>query len=53
MEWHFPQSLQKKKLKNSSSAGKLMITVFWDCEGVIVVDAMLTGETTPTPTSGR
>jgi hypothetical protein len=21
-----------KKLKNSASAGKVMITVFWDCE---------------------
>jgi len=24
-------------------AGKIMITVFWDCEGVILVDGMPTG----------
>jgi hypothetical protein len=41
-----------KKLKNSPSVGKVMITVFWDYEGVIFVNAMLRGETTPTPTSG-
>jgi hypothetical protein len=28
MEWHHPQSSQKKKLKKSLSAGKVMITVF-------------------------
>jgi hypothetical protein len=27
--------------KKSASAGKVMITVSWDCEGVILVDAML------------
>jgi hypothetical protein len=26
-------------------AGEVMITVFWDFEGVILVDGMLTGQT--------
>jgi len=29
----------------SLSEGKIMITVFWDCQGVILVDAMPRGET--------
>ncbi|GFG36302.1 hypothetical protein Cfor_00830 [Coptotermes formosanus] len=35
----------KKKLKIFPSAGKVMITVFGDCEGVILVDLMPKGET--------
>jgi hypothetical protein len=30
-----------------------MATLFWDCEEVILVDAMPRGETTRTPTSWR
>ena len=43
MEWHLPQS-QKKKLKTTPSTGKLMITVFWDIDGLILVDVMARGE---------
>jgi hypothetical protein len=39
-EWHHPQSARKKKFKKSPSAGKVMITVFWGCQGIILVDAM-------------
>jgi hypothetical protein len=45
-------SLPRRKIKNSPSASKVMITVFWDCEGVILVDAMSRGEMTQTHTSG-
>jgi hypothetical protein len=45
MEWHNPQAPQKKKFKTFPSGGKVVITVFWDCEGVILVDAMPRGET--------
>jgi len=38
MEWHHPQSPRKKKFKTTSSAGKVMITVFWDNDGVNLVD---------------
>jgi len=37
MEWHHPHSPRKKKFKTTPSAGKLMITVFWDIDGVILV----------------
>jgi hypothetical protein len=45
MEWHHPQSPRKKKFKTTPSAGKVMITVFWDIHGVILVDVMGRGET--------
>jgi histone-lysine N-methyltransferase SETMAR len=38
MERHYPQSPRKKQFKKSSSAGKVMITAFWDSEEVIIVD---------------
>jgi hypothetical protein len=40
MEWHPPQSSQKKEFKMSSSAGKFMITVICGCEGVVLVHVM-------------
>jgi hypothetical protein len=45
MEWHHPQSPRKKKFKTTPSAGKVMVTVFWDTDGVILVDVMARGET--------
>jgi hypothetical protein len=45
IEWHRPQSPQKKKSKNPPSASNVMITVIWDCEGVNLVDVMSRGET--------
>jgi len=45
MEWHHPQSPRKKKFKTTPSAGKHMITVFWDIDGAILVDVMARGET--------
>jgi histone-lysine N-methyltransferase SETMAR len=44
MEWHHPQSPQKKNFKKSVLVGEVMITVFWDCEGVVLVDVMPRGE---------
>ncbi|GFG34534.1 hypothetical protein Cfor_12302 [Coptotermes formosanus] len=44
-DWHRPQFPRKKKLKMFPSAGKVMITVFGDCEGVILVDPMPRGKT--------
>jgi Transposase. len=35
----------EEKIQKSPSADKVIITVLWDCEGVIVVDAMPRGET--------
>jgi hypothetical protein len=44
MEWSYPQSPRKKKYKTTPSAGKVIITVFWDTDGVILVDVMAGGE---------
>nr|CAI5818875.1 unnamed protein product [Callosobruchus analis] len=35
----------EKKFKATASAGKVMVTVFWDCEGVILIDVMPRGST--------
>jgi hypothetical protein len=45
MEWHHPTSPRRKKFKVTPSAGKVMATVFWDAEGVILVDIMPRGQT--------
>jgi len=45
VEWHHPQSPRKKKFKTTPSARKVMITVFWDIDGVILVDVMARCET--------
>jgi len=45
VEWHHLQSPRKKKFKTTPSARKVMITVFWDIDGVILVDVMARGET--------
>jgi hypothetical protein len=37
VDWHHPAS-QKKKFKATLSPGKVMATVFWDAEGVILLD---------------
>jgi hypothetical protein len=46
LEWHHPQSPRKKKFKTAPSAGKVMVTVFWDCDEVLLVDVMPRGVTT-------
>ena len=40
MEWCHPTSPCLKKFKSQQSAGKVMVTVFWDSVGVILVDFM-------------
>ena len=46
MEWHHPNSPRTKKFKAQKFAGKIMATVFWDSQGVILVDFFSKGETT-------
>ena len=36
MEWKHPQSPSKRKFKTQPSAGKLMLTVFWDSQGPVL-----------------
>lgn len=45
MEWHHKDSPRKKKFKSAPSAGKVMASVFWDSEGVLLVDIMEPGTT--------
>jgi hypothetical protein len=43
MEWKHPGSPTKKKFKAQSSAGKEMLTVFWDSKGSILEDYLEKG----------
>ena len=38
MEWKHPGSPAPKKVKSVTSAGKIMVTIFWDEDGVLLVD---------------
>ena len=45
MEWRHPNSPRTKKFKAQKSAAKIMATVFWDSQGVILLDFLPKGET--------
>jgi histone-lysine N-methyltransferase SETMAR len=45
MEWHHTNSPRKRKFKAIPSASKIMATVFWDCEVVILIDVLPRGQT--------
>ena len=49
MEWKHPQLPCKKKLKTQPSAGKLMLTVFWDSQGPVLEHYQERGTTTNSP----
>lgn len=38
MEWKHTSSPVKKKFKTQASAGKVMLTVFWDAQGAVLCD---------------
>jgi hypothetical protein len=44
MGWYHTTSPRKKKFKVIPSASKIMATVFWDCEGVILTDVLPRGQ---------
>jgi hypothetical protein len=44
MEWHNTTYPRKKRFKAIPSAGKIMATVFWDCEGVILIHVLPRGQ---------
>lgn len=44
-QWRHPTSPKPKKFKTEKSAGKVMATVFWDRNGVLLVDFMPKGTT--------
>ena len=39
MQWKHPASPAHKKFKVTPSAGKVMLTVFWDCQGVMLAES--------------
>ena len=45
MEWHHRGSPPPKKFKAVPSAGKVMASVFWDTEGIIMIDYLEKGQT--------
>ena len=45
MQWKHPGSPPPKKFKKVSSAGKAMASVFWNSQGVIMIDYLQHGRT--------
>ena len=45
MEWRTKGSPSPIKAKSAKSAGKVMLTVFWDAKGVIMTDSLPRGKT--------
>lgn len=43
MEWKHPSSPVRKKFKTTPSAGKVLLTVFWDAQGVLLLDFLEDG----------
>jgi histone-lysine N-methyltransferase SETMAR len=44
MEWHHTTCPRKERFKAIPSASKIMVTVFWNCEGVIFIDVLPRGQ---------
>lgn len=44
-QWKHPDSPPPRKFKVVKSAGKVMVTVFWDAQGVLLVDFLEQGHT--------
>jgi len=45
MQWKHPSSPANKKFKTQASAGKVMLTIFWDVNGPILVHFQEKGQT--------
>jgi hypothetical protein len=45
MQWKNPSSLANKKFKTQASTGKVMLTIFWDVNGPILVHFQEKGQT--------
>jgi hypothetical protein len=44
MQWKHPSSTANKKFKTQASAGKVMLTIFWDVNGPILVNFQEKGQ---------
>jgi len=40
MQWKHASSPSPRKFKVQASAGKIMCTIFWDAEGILLIDFM-------------
>jgi len=40
MQWKHASSPRPRKFKVQASAGKIMCTIFWDAEGILLIDFM-------------
>jgi histone-lysine N-methyltransferase SETMAR len=45
MQWHIKGSSTPNKFKVTPSAEKIMATVFWDCQGILMIDYLNKGST--------
>jgi len=45
LQWHHTHSPRTKKFKTSISVKKIMVSVFWDRKGILLVDFMPAGAT--------
>lgn len=45
MQWKHPGSPPPKKFKRVPSAGKVMASIFWDSQGIIMIDYLAQGRT--------
>ncbi|GBL89471.1 hypothetical protein AVEN_87817-1 [Araneus ventricosus] len=43
MTWKYPRSPVTNKSKVSHSAGKVMLRVFWDAKGIVLIDFLTSG----------
>ncbi|GFS67000.1 histone-lysine N-methyltransferase SETMAR [Trichonephila clavipes] len=48
MEWKNPSSPVRKMFKTTTSVGKELLTVFWDTQGVWLLDFLEAGTNNPT-----
>jgi len=45
MEWNHSGSPQPKKFRVQKSAGKILVSIFWDQDGIFLIDYLPKGQT--------
>jgi len=45
MEWRHSSSLRLKKFRVQKSAGKILASIFWDQDGILLIDYFPKGQT--------
>ena len=44
-QWTAPGQNAPRRVRKSQSAGKIMATIFWDCQGIVMIDFLPKGRT--------